>query len=261
MKSSCRTANPANPIGHQRSSCNCINGKNALRIVCLQCGKLDLSTEDGRVRCTNCHFTLTRKRYDKLIDDGRQIVLFGIKYRLEYEMQITTNGNIFRKHAFHEPTIIEAAVAIIVSGVVGNAAYDLTKTVLVSLYTQLKRQRFSAQGSQLDGSTHEQDIDFLQSMISDDPEYAQKFADYSNDYIHNHRSPIRAVELACEEERVFSQYADILKNDPPTYVFSSQTGRCFHRKSCNAISPPKRRIRLKTALLTPLLPCRRCKPL
>jgi hypothetical protein len=106
-----------------------------------------------------------------------------------------------------------------------------------------------------------QDSDLLHKMIGNDPEYAIKFIDYSKDYINNRRSPITAVARACEEERVFNQYADILKNDPRIYVFTSQTGRCFHRKSCHALSPPKRRIRLKTAILTPLLPCHRCKPI
>ncbi|ADG68607.1 hypothetical protein Plim_2784 [Planctopirus limnophila DSM 3776] len=262
MTSLYRIANPrATSSEHQASSCCCTVGKNTLHAVCLRCGKPDLPTENGRVRCPNCQFVLTQKRYDKLLNSGTQIVLYGVKYRIEYEAQVATRGDLFRKYALRDPTIIEAAVAIIVSGILGNVAYDLTKTALTTLYTQLVKRRQRRKNSPSDRTISSEDLKFLYKMIGNEPEYAKQFIDYSKDYVNGRKSPITAVARACEEERVFNQYADILKNDPQIYVFSSQTGRCFHRKECHAITSPRKRIRLKKALLTPLLPCRRCKPL
>jgi hypothetical protein len=229
--------------------------------VCLRCGKLNCLIVDGSVHCPKCKFTLALKRYDKLIADGSEIILHGVKYRLEYEAQIAKHGRIVRKYMLGTPTIVEAAVAIIVSGVLGNAAYDVVKSTLKSIYADLAKRRLKRQSSPSDLKIFSQDADLIYRLIGNDDNFASTFIGYAKEYVDNRKSQTLAVAQACAEEYGFDSYEDICKNDPSTYVFVSQTGRCFHRKNCRTLYPPTRRIRIKTAILTPLSPCRKCKPI
>ena len=229
--------------------------------VCLQCGRLDLLAQNGHLQCPKCGFELTLKRYDKLIADGSRIFRHGFQYRTLDEAQIAKYGRIVRKYKLGDPTVVEAAIAIIVSGVLGNTAYAVVKSALKSIYTQLAKRRLKRRAGPSDRGLCAEDADLVFRLIGSDDNFAKTFFGYTREYVGNQKSPESVVARASGERSALDRYTGICKNDPPTYVFASPTGKCFHRKNCISLSPPIRRLRIKTAILMPLSPCRRCKPL
>lgn len=195
------------------------------------------------------------------MEQGSAIVLHGVKYRIEYEAQVAKHGKIVRKYSIGDPTFIEAAVAVIVSGVVGNAAYDVVKTTLRGIYSQLKRRHLKPRTSPSNQGLCTQDVDFIYKLIGNDPEFAKTFIGYTVDYKNGKKTSNHLVVRALEEEDAIDRLSDICKNDPSIFVFASVTGKRFHRKNCKLLRPPSRKMRIKIACLVPLTPCQKCKPI
>jgi hypothetical protein len=232
-----------------------------LQTICLKCGQLDIPFEATRLKCRSCSFAITRQRYVTLMKQGREIFLFGFKYRIEYEAQFAKHGRIATKYSFWDPTFVEAAVSVIVSGIVGNTAHDLVKTSLTTLYVQLKRRRLKSRPSSTDRGLCAQDIDFVYRLIGNDPGYSKTFFGYAVEYAKGKKARDNDVFQALEEEYAFDQLSDICRNDPSVFVFASRTGKRFHRKNCKFLRAPSRKMRLKVACLIPLTPCLKCKPI
>lgn len=204
---------------------------------------------------------MTRQRYANLIEQGSAVVLHGVNYRIAYEAQIANHGKIIRKYSLGDPTFVEAAISLIVSGLVGNAAYDAVKSTLKKIYAQLKKRRLKPRTSSSDRGLCSQDVDLVYKLIGNDPEYAKTFFEYTEDYVKRHRLLGYPVGHALGDESAIDRLSDSCKNDPSIFVFASGSGKRFHRKDCKLLRPPIRRIRIKNAYLMPLTPCQRCKPI
>lgn len=232
-----------------------------MQTICLKCGRLDIPCEAGRVECPNCGFKITRQRYVKLMGQGSEIVLYGFIYRIEYEAQVAKHGNIVRKYCVIDPTFVESAIAVIVSGIAGNAAYDVVKAALKRIYTQLKRRQLKPRTIPSDRGLCAEDVDLIHKLIGNDPEFAQTFIGYTVDYANGKKTASRHVVDALKEEYAIDSLSEFCKNDPSIFVFASGTGKRFHRRNCKLLRPPTRKMRIKAACLAPLTPCQKCKPI
>lgn len=231
-----------------------------LQTICFRCGVFDLPLEDGRLRCLKCGYSIPRTKYNKMIDYGSRIMQHGIRYRIIYEDQIAKHGQIVRKYSLVDPTLIETVAAIVVSGILGNAAYDAVKSTLKTMYAEIRNRRDKASSSRPGRSPTAEDERLIHRLIGNDPHYEGRFVSYSKDYVNQRKSAIPAAALACAEEMAIDRCSNVFKNDPAIYVFASATGRRFHRKNCKFLRRPTRRLRLKSAMLALLTPCRMCKP-
>ena len=211
--------------------------------------------------CPSCGYRITQKQYDKTVIRGREIVLHGFKYRLEYENQYKKHGRIVSKFSFHEPTIVEAAVAIIVSGVVGNAAYDAVKIVLHRLYEEIRKRRSKNRRHRAENRISAADADLVFKLIGNDPDFEKQFVNYVREYVGKKQTTSPVVASALLEERTFDKHQFICQNDPDMFVYAGKRSTRFHRKSCASLGTPKRRLRVKAAILSQLLPCKKCEPL
>jgi hypothetical protein len=192
---------------------------------------------------------------------GRKIFLFGFKYRVEYEDQVAKHGRIVSAYSLKDPTLIEAAVSVIASGILGNAAYDLVKTTLKKIHVQLKRRRLKSIPSPNDRRLYAQDIEFVYRLIGNDRGYSKTFIDYAVEYAKGKTTKNDLVSQALEDEYAFDQLSDICRNDPSVFVFASSSGKRFHRRNCKFLLPPSRKMRIKVACLLLLTPCQKCKPI
>jgi hypothetical protein len=232
-----------------------------LQTICLKCGRLDISCKAGRVECPNCGFKITQRRYAKLMGQGSEIVLYGFRYRIEYEAQVAKHGKIVRKYSLREPTFVESAIAVMVSGIAGNAAYDVVMNALKFIYTQLNRRRLKPRTISSDRGPCAEDVDLVHKLIGNDPEFAKDFIGYTADYASGKETANRHVVNALKEEYAIDRLSEFCKNDPSIFVFASGTGKRFHRRNCKLLRPPTRKIRIKAAYLTQLTPCQKCKPI
>jgi hypothetical protein len=216
----------------------------------------------GPIKCSNCGFECSDSRYKRLVERGRKIVRYGIHYRNKYEQQISKHGRIVKKYSLSEPTVVEAVIGIIVSGILGNAAYDAVKSCLRRIYSGLKNRRLKSKSVLSENAfACSEDVDLIFRLIGSDSQFAEHFFRYAREYDENVSACDAQVAIAICEERTMHECASIFRLDPHKFVYVSRSGTIFHRKSCKKLRSPSRRIRLKKAMLSGLKPCKQCDPI
>ncbi|MDB5391809.1 MAG: hypothetical protein JWM11_7455 [Planctomycetaceae bacterium] len=231
-----------------------------LNWICFRCGRLAHDNAPDILSCESCGKTYALRRYRQLLDKGRDIVKYGIGYRRAYEEQFCEHGKIVTWYSLQDPTLVEAAVGAIVSGVVGNFAYDVLKNILRQLYGQIKTWKVDPVLTP-DQQPCTQDLDLVFRLIDQESKFTKSFVEGAQDWINDRESPYPQVQKAVQDERLGHQYMTILLNDPTHYVYIVVSGSCFHRRSCVHLKAPRRRIRVKEALASKYRPCKRCKPI
>jgi hypothetical protein len=100
-------------------------------IICFNCANLFSESENGDLGCPECGFTVEHDLYQKLLNYAAETVEFGYHYRLTYEADFNEgrmdDPKVRTRYAigFDDIWIFIALAAL--SGIVGNAAYDLVK--------------------------------------------------------------------------------------------------------------------------------------
>lgn len=228
--------------------------------ICFRCGNITHDSGSVILKCRSCGRAIPSKQYAKLIVRGRDIVKHGIVYRREYEEQICRHGRIHRWYSLCDPTLVETAIGIVASGVLGNFAYDVLKGFLTNLYGRItERQLDPALAS--DQQPCKEDLDLVFRLLDQESQFTETFTKLAQDWINNRKSPYPEVRAAIEDERIGGQYALVLERDPAHFVYVVNGGSCFHRRSCSHLSPPRQRLRVKVAIVSQYSPCSRCKPL
>ncbi len=104
--------------------------------LCLSCA----SIIDNGNSCSACGSPISRD-YDIIVSAAKSSVEFGILYRNYYESQLTRNGEISSKASIVPPDqwLVFIGIAAL-SGIVGNASYDLIKSVIRKIISKAKRE-------------------------------------------------------------------------------------------------------------------------
>lgn len=228
--------------------------------ICLRCGNITRDNGSVILKCGSCGHAIPSKQYAKLIVRGRDIVKHGIFYRRAYEEQICKHGRIRRWYSLHDPTLVETAIGIVVSGVLGGFSYDVVKGFLTNLYGRITKWKIDPALTS-DQQPSKEDLDLVFRLLDQESRFTETFVGLAQDWVNDRKSPYPQVRAVIEDERLGDQYAFVLKSDPAHFVYVVSGGSRFHRRSCSHLAPPRQRIRVKDAIVSKYSPCSRCKPL
>lgn len=165
--------------------------------ICFNCAHLFQSSNEI-ITCPECSFTIERDRYEKLINYASDAVEFGYHYRQTYEDDLQA-GELNVRHALVFDDIWIFAGLAALSGIIGNAAYDVLKIVI----RKLREKRAEVI-----------EYDMVQQALKnlENEEELRLFLQYILDY-HNSLENVDAqVKGVIIEEMII----DVLLEDPST---------------------------------------------
>jgi len=102
-------------------------------LLCLACADvytaIDTAENNDAQTCPTCGAAHEPERYARLIHVARDFAHYGHLYRMRYERD-RRSGDINQRYALAEPAAaLQFATLAIISGIVGNASWELVKLV------------------------------------------------------------------------------------------------------------------------------------
>lgn len=106
------------------------------QLICFNCANLFSYEGGSNIVCPECAFSINRKVYNRLINYASEAAEYGYLYRQTYEKDFH-KGKLNSRYqiSFDEIWIFAALAAL--SGVIGNATYDLIKIAI----NKIRRKR------------------------------------------------------------------------------------------------------------------------
>jgi hypothetical protein len=171
--------------------------------LCLNCGHLNFNT-DTKV-CAICHTENDLDRLKFLSDYANRAIHYGYQYRIEYEKQVKTQGEVTVKYSLLNPsTYLEWIGVAALSGVLGNMVYDIVKHVANQVYQKLTTKQ---QHTEL--STEEK----AAMKIIGDNATLNKFIVYIQQYYKGMPNIDKKAEECIIEEEMIHSITDDLENE------------------------------------------------
>jgi hypothetical protein len=100
-------------------------------ILCLSCAHVFLSRKGTNAHvavCPKCGRSTNLSEFDELYRDAARILRYGHSYRAIFERQIKEQGEIRSRASLADaPSWLVFATVAALSGIIGNASYDLIK--------------------------------------------------------------------------------------------------------------------------------------
>ena len=108
---------------------------NDMPILCLQCATVFVSKAEEVAACPHCASPTDVAEFQCLYSEASRVLMLGHMYRAVYEDQYAQEGEITSMYSLHDPEswCVFASIAAL-SGVIGNASYDIVKTVIKRLH-------------------------------------------------------------------------------------------------------------------------------
>ena len=103
--------------------------------LCLGCATWSCIVKKGNCYvCSVCGYTIACSSYRNLVNYAANSVYYGYLYREAYEKQLAKKKRITTCHALADPSALLVFCALAaLSGVIGNASYDLVKKIVKRL--------------------------------------------------------------------------------------------------------------------------------
>lgn len=170
--------------------------------MCFDCAGLDVHVLNDRLVCAKCNWSMSTEAYQAMAEYANRCYYFGYIYRDMYELAYSKDNNIKIRYSLIQPSNYEELIAIaVVSGVVGNASWDVVKLAIKKIICWLRG--------------HLVDEDKVKKLESIDIDKVMKFIDeYCNSPKSIEREVLRAVveeEVVDEMTKEYSKY--IRKDD------------------------------------------------
>jgi hypothetical protein len=103
-------------------------------LFCLACVRPDTCKDAPElVTCEYCNFELSRREYAEMTAYANRLAVFGYAYRLKFEEDLERASDIKSRYILHVEDIFTFAAVAALSGVIGNAAYDMVKATIQRL--------------------------------------------------------------------------------------------------------------------------------
>ncbi|RTL55589.1 MAG: hypothetical protein EKK46_06645 [Rhodocyclaceae bacterium] len=99
------------------------------RALCLSCGEVIDFPEEQGARCSECGTELDPKAILRLYEYAAEVYYYGVQYRRYYEDAYAESNNPPKPSLLFDGEAFAWVMLAALSGVVGNAAYDLVKSV------------------------------------------------------------------------------------------------------------------------------------
>ena len=181
--------------------------------MCFNCASVTCLKSGSKIVCNECSFEIPESSYNRGIEYARKCFKFGIMYRSSYEDQYKRikNSREFTMWSLDDPGDIQKFITLaILSGIIGNASWEVIRYVIRKIFTQLKE-------------TSNQNIIYF--MDTFDFEYHKKMI---NDYYHFlHEVPIE-VKRAIAEELI----AEVVEKDdypsPEEFVTKNMNSKKYY---------------------------------
>jgi len=190
------------------------------QIVCFSCANLFPDMESNEIICPECGFAVQRDLYQRLLSYASYAVGFGYHYRLAYENQIHKQQGRVRYALTFDQIWVFAAVAAL-SGIIGNASYDLIKMVIRKIRS--KRVQIAVIPD---------DSEFVRILESD--ERFSTFLQYIENFDTDYRQGIHfQVAQALIEEMTAHEFARLWphNNDGTPQRLSEEELRQIYKKA------------------------------
>lgn len=175
--------------------------------ICLSCAQIFKNSSRSRVLCPICHFVCTRQHYEELLLYARDAVYFGLIYRDTYEQDVRHEGKweTHRAIPINHSTLELLAFAGLaaVSGIIGNASYDLVKTVIQRVREHPLARRRS------DLSNHDQFLNVIDE--GNIRHFLSRMKAHTNDY----RGVNPKVRERLKQEQIVHVLAPVISGRTP----------------------------------------------
>ena len=99
------------------------------RALCLSCGEIADFPQEQIASCTECGAELDRKAILRLYEYAAETYYYGVQYRRYYEEAYAKDDRPPKPSLLFDGEAFAWVMLAALSGVVGNAAYDLVKAV------------------------------------------------------------------------------------------------------------------------------------
>jgi len=171
-----------------------------MEYLCTNCGHINQT-----INCSNCDYKINQEDYEKLREYAKRAVHYGYQYRVEYEKQVSENGNVNVKYSLFQPdTWYEWLAMAALSGLVGTYATDLVKFV--------GKQILSTLQPKIDNQTLNQEEQKIVNFLSDNNQL-NKFTIYINNYYNGMPKVDKKVEEAIIEEELAHMASEDMKEE------------------------------------------------
>ncbi len=107
-------------------------------IICFGCAQIiEVQSPTSSIICPKCGYEMNTKQYYEIVDFARDAYYFGFDYRRAYEDQLMLKGSLKTHYYLAEPFEIAVFIAAaVVSGIIGNASYDVVKKAVKKILGQ-----------------------------------------------------------------------------------------------------------------------------
>jgi len=182
--------------------------------LCFGCAHIHDFNNKGRfLICPKCGFRIGRGRQNKLIDYSYDAVRYGYNYRITYEGEHDGCGDEARYSLAPPEEALIFVAAAIASGIIGNAAYDVVKSVINKIKSSIQDSK--------NYRNFEQTIFVLENEGE-----IERFTTYMRDFYNGFEGVNKKVVVAIMEEVVADKLTGTAKRvlergiDPtdPTYI-------------------------------------------
>lgn len=167
--------------------------ENDFRKICFHCASIYESEDSELLVCPVCGKEIKFSDYEGVLKNIRMAVFSGWTCRIEYENE--ESGR--RYYTEHCGEILNFIGLTIVTGIIGNAPYDLIKKVLNQVILYLKRNKKTVEDEGL--------VDFLSSS-----ERIKKFSEYLAAYYDEYENVDTQTRDAILEEVFVDQTSHII---------------------------------------------------
>ena len=105
--------------------------------LCTACG--NIFKKNDTMTCPACHYHLDADSYSRMERCAYNVMHFGHSYREIYEIQYSKENPEEIRYSLFEPSSIALFVGIAaLTGIIGNATYDVVKTVISKVIKHYK---------------------------------------------------------------------------------------------------------------------------
>jgi hypothetical protein len=164
--------------------------------LCFSCALIFEAPNNESVACPECGFISERDFYDRVLEPARDAAVFGYFYRRAFERS-AERGETKKRYALGVDDIFIFLALAIISGIVGNAAYNASWAALKRIISQV-RERYEHWG------------ELTQLKLFDNEEEVRRFIRYIVEFPHFLRELPPEIRTAIVEEMLVDAAADRL---------------------------------------------------
>jgi len=137
--------------------------------ICFRCACVFPLEKNDFIECPSCHSLVKTEAYEKLLNYAISAVTYGYHYRMRYERDFQQDNTLSTKYKISVEEIWTFCALAVLSGIIGNVAYDLLKAVIKKILDQFKSKGDLTQVDEI-------------TEIADDPDKFELLLTYLRDY-------------------------------------------------------------------------------